>query len=296
MTAVEVRACAKINLCLEVLGRRSDGYHELATVFQAVSLHDDVRVEIRDRRAIELDVQGADVPPGRGNLVWQAAKAYRQMRGWPEGASIRLTKRIPVGAGLGGGSSDAAAMLKALYEVDPDERSDPDFERLAAKLGADVAFCMMGGTAIGGGRGNNLAHLPDLPPCWIGLVKPELSISTAEAYGMLRRSDFTDGARADAMANALEAGAELQEIVQYVYNAFARPLTECWPIFAELKRRLREAGALAAEITGSGSAVFGVFATRDEVDAATQALSADGLWARAVEPVSAFDEIVSRVE
>ncbi len=296
MSAVEVRACAKINLCLEVIGRRPDGYHELMTVFQVVSLHDDLRVEIREERGIRIDVQGADVPPGRDNLAWRAARAYRRMRGWPEGASIRLSKRIPVGAGLGGGSADAAAVLKALYEVDPDERSQPDFHRLAAGLGADVPFCMMGGTAIGYGRGDELIYLPDLPHCWIALVKPELSVSTAEAYDMLERSDFTDGDRADGMADAIEREGDIEEISRYVHNAFARPLTERWPIFGELKARLRDAGALAAEITGSGSAVFGIFATESEAEAVVAELSADGLWACVVEPVDAWDDPVTIVE
>jgi len=296
MSAVEARAYAKINLCLEVLGRRPDGYHELATVFQTVSLHDEVRVEIREERGIRIDVQGADVPPGRDNLAWRAAKAYRQMRGWPEGASIRLTKRIPVGAGLGGGSADAAAVLKVLYEVDQDERTDPDFDRLAGDLGADVPFCLMGGTAIGYGRGDDLIYLPDLPPCWIALVKPELSVATAEAYGMLEPRDFTDGVSADSMADAIEEGADIEEIARHVHNAFARPLTERWPVFGELQARLRDAGALAAEITGSGSAVFGLFTAESQAESVVADLATDGLWACVVEPVSAWDDAVTRVE
>jgi len=296
MRAVEVRAYAKLNLSLDVLGRRPDGYHELITVFQAISLHDDVRVEIREERGITIDVQGADVPPGRDNLAWRAAKAYRQMRGWPEGASIRLTKRIPAAAGLGGGSADAAAVIKALYEVDPDERSDPDFGRLAAGLGADVPFCMMGATAIGYGRGDELIYLPDLPHCWIALVKPELSVSTGEAYPMLEPRDFTDGDRADSMADAIHADAEIEEIARFVGNAFARPLTQRWPVFGDLKGRLGDAGALAAEITGSGSTVFGIFTVASQAEAVVAELSADGLWACVVEPVDAWDDPVTRVE
>jgi len=296
MNAVRVSACAKINLCLEILRRRPDGYHDLATVFQAVSLHDDVEVKPREERGIRLDVQGADLPTGRDNLAWRAARAYRQLRGWPAGVSIRLTKRIPLGAGLGGGSSDAAAVVLALREVDPAPPPVAELERLMAELGSDVPFFLTHGTAVGYGRGEEVAGLTDLPHCWIVLVKPHLSISTAEAYRMLKPQDLTDGAHAQAMAEAIDRKAGLDEIVQHVYNAFARPLTERWPFFGDLKRRLTAAGALAAEITGSGSAVFGLFTAHDEAKRAADALQAEGLWSCVVEPVPADARIVESAE
>lgn len=296
MNAVRVKACAKINLCLEVVGRRPDGYHDLATIFQAVSLHDDVEVKLRDERGIRLDVEGADVPPGRDNLAWRAAQVYRQMRKWPAGASIRLIKRIPLGAGLGGGSSDAAAVVLALREMDPAPLDVAQVERLMAALGSDVPFFLTHGTAIGYGRGDDVAGLTDLPYCWIVLVKPQLSISTVAAYRMLKRRDLTDGTHAQAMAEAIDRGAELDEIAQHVHNAFARPLTERWPLFGELKRRLMDAGALTAEITGSGSVVFGLFRAHEEAKRAAEVLEAEGLWACVVEPMPAGAEIVECVE
>ena len=296
MTAVEVNAHCKINLCLEVLRRRTDGYHELATVFQAVTLADCVRVEPREEAGITLTLAGEPVPVGRDNLVWRAVEVYQQMRNWPEGARIALTKLVPVGAGLGGGSSDAAAVMQGLAELDPQPPDVRELTEALAGLGSDVPFFLTHGTAFGRSRGDELVGLADLPECWIVLAKPDMRISTAEAYPLLESRDFSDGGQAHEMADAIDSGAELAEIAALACNAFARPLTERWPIFAELKQRLRDAGALAAEITGSGSALFGLFDAPEPAGAAVKTLTADGLWARLVEPVSVDADIIARVE
>lgn len=296
VTAVEINACAKINLCLEVLRRRTDGYHELATVFQAVTLADRVRVEPRDAAGISLQVTGEAVPEGRDNLAWRAVEVYQQLRRWPEGAAITLVKNVPVGAGLGGGSSDAAAVMQGLAELDP---QPPDAHELAvamATLGSDVPFFLTHGTAFGRSRGDELVGLADLPPCWIVLTRPDFSVSTREAYELLEPCDFTDGGRAHQMADAIDAGAEIEEIAELVANAFARPLTERRPVFGTLKQELRAAGALAAEITGSGSALFGLFREPGPAEAARAQLVAQGRWARVVRPVPVDTELVEGVE
>lgn len=296
MSAVTINACAKINLCLEVLRRRPDGYHELATVFQAVTLADRVRVEPREEPGISLEVVGEAVPAGRDNLAWRAVEVYQQMRHWPDGAAITLLKRVPVGAGLGGGSSDAAAVMLGLAELDPQPPDAQHLTRAMTILGSDVPFFLTHGTAFGRSRGDELVGLADLPECWIVLTRPEFSVSTREAYELLEPRDFTNGARAHQMADAIDAGAPIEEIAGLVINAFARPLTERWPVFGELKSALRAAGALAAEITGSGSAVFGLFATADEAERARARIAAQGRWACVVQPVPVDTEIVESVE
>ncbi|MGD9496605.1 MAG: 4-(cytidine 5'-diphospho)-2-C-methyl-D-erythritol kinase [Armatimonadota bacterium] len=291
MSAAVVQAYAKVNLCLEVLGRRDDGYHELLTIFQSVSLADELEVEVTDRPGTVLSVADGAAPEGSDNLCWRAAEAYRAVRGWPQGVSIRLVKRIPAGAGLGGGSSDAAAVVCGLRALDAAPPPAREVERVLAGLGSDVPFFLTGGTALGSGRGDRVATLPHLPLCWIVLVKPALAVSTAEAYGMLEPRNFSGGARARAMAAAIDRGAGLAEIAAEVYSAFAPVLTQRWPVLGELKSRLRRSGALAAEITGSGSAVFGLFGSRTEASAAAHGLSADGLWSCLAHPVAAGQHV-----
>jgi len=296
MSSLRLEACCKINLCLEVLGPRSDGYHDLTTVFQAVSLADEVSVETRDERGITLDVVGGGAPPGRGNLCWQAAKAYRRERKWPEGAHIELVKRVPSGAGLGGGSSDAAAVLRALALMDPEPLRLADARRMAIELGSDVPFFLRGGTSIAYERGDDVRQLLDLAPCGIVLVKPDFEIATADAYGMLSEADFTDGFRTAEMATAIDDSQDIAAVSELVYSAFARPLTERWPVLGELKQRLLDAGALAAEVSGSGSARFGLFEQPKHAERAVTELARAGFWARAAEPAGMAGEPIERTE
>ena len=282
MPSLRLAANAKINLCLEVLRRRSDGYHDLATIFQSITLADELLVEAREAPGITLAVAEGGAPAGPGNLCWNAAEAYQRLRGWPAGVSIRLRKQIPMGGGLGGGSADAAAVLMALRELDPDPPALETLRRTTAKLGADVAFCLLGGTALGQGRGDELMQLAPSPECWACLVKPEFAVSTAEAFGMLSQEDFTPGAKAQELGARIAAEAPLAGWAPLVQNAFAGPLTRRWPVFGELKARLREVGALAAEVSGSGSVVFGLFADEQAAREAAEVMTRDGIWARPV--------------
>lgn len=284
MPAITLRAFCKVNLCLEITGRRDDGYHDLATVFQNVSLHDAIKIETRDEPDIEVLVPEGGAPEGEANLCWQAAHLYREDRNWPRGALITLMKSVPSGAGLGGGSSDAAAVLTALSSLDEAPSGRSALARIAGRLGADVPFFLTGGTALATGRGDLIESLADLPACRIVLVRPDLQVSTAEAYGMLDERDFTGGERARAMAAAIADG-DPGGIVGNVHNGFARALEERWPVLARLKSALNEGGAVAAEITGSGSAVFGVFDDHAIAEAAGRALAEEGYWARLTEPV-----------
>jgi len=225
MSSIRLAAYAKINLCLEVLGKRDDGYHDLATIFQSVMLHDELLIETLDRAGVELSVPGGGAPEGRENLCWDAAEAYRRLRGWPEGMGIELHKAIPTGAGLGGGSADAAAVLMGLAELDPDPPAFETLAREAGRLGSDVPFCMLGGTAFGTGRGEKLTRYPTTSAYWVCLVKPDFGVSTAEAYSMLTPKAFTTGERAREMSRYARTAEPLTDWAHLVYNAFAGPLT-----------------------------------------------------------------------
>lgn len=275
MTAVTIRAHAKINLDLRVLGTRADGFHELRTVFQALALHDVIRCIPREGPfAIECDTAG--VPLDESNLVWRAAQTlWRSLRraGQVRDVLIQLEKRIPLEAGLGGGSADAAATLMALaalwrVPVRPAQLTD-----LAAHIGSDVPFFLAGGTALGLGRGEEVYPLADLPRHWIVLLIPGFGVSTSEAYGWYdaereslsrapREPQHVPGpwpSRAAQMINDLEA-----------------PIAQHHPEIDQMKAALKRAGAAAAAMSGSGSTVFGLFQRGRDALKAMQHLKESG--------------------
>lgn len=251
---MRVRAFAKINLSLRVLGTRADGYHELRTVFQAIALHDTLEVR-RVRGPFALTCNDPQLACDRTNLVWRAAEALwkqARRRGRPRGVAIHLTKRIPVQAGLGGGSSDAAAALRALATL---WRVDAQCVREAAvRLGADVPFFLEGGTVLGLERGDVLFPLIDRPRAWVVLVIPPFGVSTPEAYG------WWDG-----------DGPSKGEI-----NDLERPVVKRHPEIGRIVRALTRARGECAAMSGSGSAVFGLFASRAAADRAAAAVAARG--------------------
>ena len=278
MTAipVTVRAHAKINLDLRVLGTRPDGFHELRTVFQAIALHDTITCFPREGPfAIECAVAG--VPLDRTNLIWRAAEAlWRALRrtGPLRGIVVRLEKRIPLQAGLGGGSADAAATLVALARawrvaVRPVQLTD-----VAATLGADVPFFLAGGTALGLGRGDEIYPLADLPRHWIVLLLPGFGVATSEAYGWYdAERDFPRGASAQEPQQV--PGPWPSRAAQMI-NDLEAPIARHHPEIDQMKAALRRAGALAAAMSGSGSAVFGLFQKRRDALLAVERLAGSG--------------------
>jgi 4-diphosphocytidyl-2-C-methyl-D-erythritol kinase len=274
--AVAARAHAKINLDLRVLGTRVDGFHELRTVFQAVALHDTVTCLPREGPlAIECDTAG--VPLDGGNLVWKAADVlWRSIRrsGPPSGVLIRLDKRIPLQAGLGGGSADAAATLLALVRlwrvpVRPAQLTD-----IAATLGADVPFFLSGGTALGLGRGDEVYPLADLPRHWIVLVIPGFGVSSADAYQWY--DEERDLSRGASVREPQHVPGPWPSRAAQMINDLEAPIARHHPEIDQMKIALRRAGALAAAMSGSGSTVFGLFQRRKEAVSAVARLSGAG--------------------
>lgn len=267
MTRLVLKAHAKVNLDLRVLGRRQDGYHDLRTVFQTIALHDTVVIDATPRRSLSLVGDASLMPIDNENLAWKAAEAlWRAMgrAGEPTGARITIRKRVPSQAGLGGGSSDAAATLVGLSRLWRSPLSPKALLAVAATLGADVPFFLIGGTALGLGRGDTIYPLIDLPPCHIVVVRPPFGVSTRDAYAWL--SNARD--RASSSGSAAAAG----EPATSFGNDFEPVVEAHHPEIAEIRNRLRQLGARAARLSGSGSAVFGVFDTAARARQASTAL------------------------
>jgi len=276
--ATSIRAHAKVNLELRVTAVRPDGYHELETVFQSIALHDTLRFERCDG-PFRIACDAPDVPTGPENLVWRAAAAlWRHLgrAGEPAGARVAIEKGIPVRAGLGGGSADAAAALVGLARVWGADPGAAALAALAAGIGSDVAFFLTGGTALGFGRGERLVPLPDLAPCWVALVRPGFGVSTAEAY---RWYDAAAPTLAQASAGPLDDAWVLG--TGAIRNDLEGPVAARHPEIAAIRTALLAAGARAAGMSGSGSAVFGLFDTRAAAARALPAVgvgAADGAW------------------
>ena len=255
---LRAEAPAKLNLGLEILGRRPDGYHDLRTIFQAIDLHDDLWVRERALPGVSLVVTGPEapgVPSGPDNLVVRAGQSLARRRAPGRGAEIRLLKRIPAGAGLGGGSSDAAAALlalEALWGLDPDpgERAG-----LAQELGSDVPFFLVGGTVLGEGRGEHLTPVHAPPPCdWV-LVVPEFRISTAEAFQMVSPSLTGMKQRINILLTAFEKG-DYERFFENLGNDLEAGVVRIQPRLVSIRLELLAHGASAVGLTGSGSALF----------------------------------------
>ena len=254
---VVLEAPAKINLYLEVGSARPDGYHPVRTVLQAVDLCDLLAVEVTDGGAgVRLEVEG-DAPPGEDNLCHRAAAAFLAATGLRMGIKIKLTKVIPQAAGLGGGSSDAAAVLRVLNFIAGEALSREELLQTASTLGMDVPFFLVGGTVLGEGRGERVTALPQAPPLPVLLVNPGVGLSTAEVY---RRFDILGGEELPApgpagLIEALPRG-DCGAIGPLLYNSLQRAACELMPEVASLLEAADRAGAARALVSGSGPTVF----------------------------------------
>lgn len=266
-----VRAFAKLNLSLEVLNRRPDGFHNIRTIFQTISLHDTVLMETRRAAATSIRIESKVEIPGE-NLIARAANSVLELTGVRTEISFTLRKRIPMGGGLGGGSADAAAVLIALPRL---LKKPVDPERLleaASALGSDVPFFLMGGAAVGLGRGTELYPLPDPPKSYGILLTPGVHVSTADAYRALNRTDQStcgDTGPTTNLAMALGTG---QGWSQFCMNDFETAVFAMHPELASLKDDLAQLGARPAMMTGSGSAIFGLYSTKEKRNSALRRL------------------------
>lgn len=258
MTTLYEGAFAKINLTLDVLGKREDGYHDLKSVMQAISIRDDVEIDVDTDMPWSLKCSMEGIPEDKTNLAWKAAEVFYAVTGLhTTGIAIRIEKRIPMEAGLGGGSADAAAVLRALNKHYGNPLSILALAELGAQVGSDVPFCVLCGTAMVEGRGERLRKLPDIPDCFFVVCKPDFSSSTPELYRKLDETVIAHRPDNQAMESALLAG-DLQKVADNIWNVFDPVVTNDHLELNYIKSIFNSYGAIAYQMTGSGSAVYGI--------------------------------------
>ena len=258
MTTLYEGAFAKINLTLDVLDKRPDGYHDLKSVMQTISIRDDVEIDVDTDAPWTLTCETEGVPCDERNLAWKAAKVFYENTGLKTtGLAIRIHKRIPREAGLGGGSADAGAVLRALNRHYGDPLSIFALAELGSLVGSDVPFCTLCGTAMVEGRGERLRKLPDMPDCCFVVCKPDFSASTPELYRKLDETVIAKRPDHQAMESALLAG-DLSKIAENIYNVFDPVVTQDHLELNYIKSIYNSYGSIAQQMTGSGSAVFAI--------------------------------------
>lgn len=278
------KAYAKLNLSLDVLDRRADGYHDMCMIMQSVTLCDELEISTNGSGVISASSTLSYIPGDERNLAVRAAGAFLEAAGETgQGLTIRLKKNIPVGTGMAGGSADAAAVLRALDRMYSDRFSVFELEQIAARVGSDVAFCVAGGTALASGRGEILTELKDMPDCSFVIVKPQFSISTPELFRKLDTVQIRSHPDTPGMLKALEDG-DLSSLCRRMYNVFEDCGDRRMRDIGAIKGLLLDYGALGAVMTGTGSAVFGVFADDEKAQTARDTLSSEYRFVRLAKP------------
>lgn len=267
MASIVVKAPAKLNLTLDVLGKREDGYHEMKMVMQSVSLFDVLTLTREPGEGIELTTNLGFLPLDGRNLAVKAALALQEATGADLGhLTIRMEKHIPVCAGTAGGSSDAAAVLRGLNELLGLGQTKEELTEIGKTVGCDVPYCVLGGTALAEGRGELITPLADLPPCWIVMVKPDFPVSTPQLFAQWGEKKVRCHPDTAGMLAALEA-ADLNGVARRLFNVFEEVLPpKRRERVEELKRLLLDGGALGASMTGTGPTVFGLFDREDRAE------------------------------
>ena len=266
-------ACAKLNLALDILGKRPDGYHEMRMVMQSIDLADHVTVSTCPGKEIVVTTDLPYLPKGDGNIAAKAALWFFSSVGMePEGLAIDIQKNVPVCAGMAGGSSDGAAVLRVLRRLYMPDMTEEQLEEIGALVGSDVPYCVRGGTVLAEGRGERLTDLPPLPPCWLVVCKPSCSVSTPELFAKVRLKKLRCHPDTAGMMNALERQ-DLEGIARRLYNVFEDVLPRRYAEVFVIKNELLELGAMAASMTGSGPTVFGIFQDQETAAQAAGALS-----------------------
>ena len=280
-------APAKVNLVLDILGTRPDGYHDMRMVMQTISLCDTVTVE-ETAAVFELRADGDFIPAGKKTLEQRAAEAFFEAVGRPvPGLRVTLEKVTPAYAGLGGGSADVAALLRILRDTYAPELPAEELERIGFTVGSDMPFCVRGGTALAEGRGEVLTDLPPLPDCWLVLCKPDFGIPTPSLFALVEGGELSYRPDIGGMRLALEAG-DLTGVASRLGNVFEEVLPEEYHEVFTIKNRLLELGALNAVMSGSGPTVFGVFADRETAQKAEAELKGTYYQTYLAVPVKKF--------
>lgn len=273
---MRLRAMAKINLGLDVLRKREDGYHEVRMVMQTIRMYDLLDIHRKQTPGISLSTNLPYVPSDERNLVYKAAKLLMDEFEIQEGISMKLSKFIPVAAGMAGGSSDAAAAFVGVNRLFRLGLSQEELMKRAVQIGADVPYCIMRGTALAEGIGEKLTPLAPIPECYVLIGKPGISVSTREAYENLRLGAIEQRPDIDGMILDIRNG-DLRSMAGKMENVFEPGITGKYPVIGQIREFMEQKGALHAMMSGSGPTVFGIFEDRDKVHAAAAALKKTGL-------------------
>ena len=273
---MKLRAYAKVNLGLDVVRRREDGYHEVSMIMQMIRIYDQLELKKATDPGIHLTTNREDIPVDEHNLVYKAAKLLMDAYHVEEGVDIYLEKSIPVAAGMAGGSSDAAATMIGINELFSLNLSEKELMEWGVKIGADVPYCIMKGTALAEGIGEILTPLPPLPECHILIGKPEMGVSTKYVYTHLNLKEQTKHPDIAGMVQALRDG-NLYGITDRMENILESVTIPACPVIAEIKEHMKAHGAVNALMSGSGPTVFGIFDDEEKAAEAYRQLKESGL-------------------
>ena len=278
MNQMRLKALAKINLGLDVLRRKEDGYHEVKMIMQTINLHDQIHMKKIEEDEIRVRTNLYYLPTNENNLVYKAAKMLKDEFNLPGGISINLKKVIPVAAGMAGGSSDAAAVLFGMNKMYGLKLSMQELKDRGVKLGADVPYCIMRGTALAEGIGEKLTKLPAMPKCHILIAKPPINVSTKFVYENLHANDLKpeDHPPVDAQLEALKEG-NLEKLVANMGNVLERVTVPEYPVINEIKQLMVDNCAMGAMMSGSGPTVFGIFTSYAKAKEAYEKIEQSGL-------------------
>ena len=273
---LDLKAYAKINLGLDVIRKREDGYHEVRMIMQTVNLYDRIEMDRTEDGVIRTETNLPFVPDGEGNLAWRAAKLLLDEKGIKDGVTIKIRKYIPVAAGMAGGSTDAAAVLVGVNRMFDLGFTKKELMERGVKLGADIPYCLMGGTALSEGIGEILTKLPDVPKAKLVIAKPDLDVSTKFVYGNLHLDEVTEHPDIDGMVEAIR-NHDLYGITDRMGNVLESVTCPAYPVIDEIKAQMMKNGAVNAMMSGSGPTVFGIFDDPDKAEFARDQLKISGL-------------------
>ncbi|WP_368196780.1 4-(cytidine 5'-diphospho)-2-C-methyl-D-erythritol kinase [Blautia wexlerae] len=273
---MRLRALAKINLGLDILRKREDGYHEVRMIMQTIQMYDVLKMKKVKKPGISLSVNYPYIPSDERNLVYKAAKLLMDEFQVKEGVDICLEKFIPVAAGMAGGSSDAAAAMVGINRLFKLGLSERELMDRAVNIGADVPYCIMRGTALAEGIGEKLTRIAQIPDCFVLIGKPGISVSTKMAYESLQLDKISSHPDIDGMIRDIENG-DLLTMTEKMGNVFEPGIIEKYPVIGEIKDLMEDNGALKAMMSGSGPTVFGIFDDREKMEVAAAVLRESGL-------------------
>lgn len=270
MDKITVKAYGKINLGLDVLRKLESGYHEVKMIMQTVNLYDELTFQ-KSKSGIQITTNQEELPVNEDNLIYKAAKQVMDAYSLSEGVNIHLEKHIPVAAGMAGGSADAAATYEGMKQLFHLDFATEDMQKLGVKIGADIPYCVIGGTALSEGIGEVLTSLPTPPDCYLLIAKPEINVSTAFVYGNLKVQELKEHPDVDGIVRAIN-DQDLVVMCEKMKNVLESVTVTAYPVIEELKEDMKQAGALTSLMSGSGPTVFGIFDQEEKREAAYQAI------------------------